>query len=491
MAKSLSILYVTSEIYPYAKINPLADVAYSLPLAVRELGHDIRVMLPKYGTVSERKNRIHEINRLKDMPILIGGSTDLATVKSSSIANPRVKVQAYIATNVSYLDMKKGIYADFKTGKEFANNDERFIFFNKTVIETCLLLGWFPDIIHINNWHTAMIAAFARILFPHKFKKTKMMLTIHDFQNQGVFPEASFEKSGLPESEKEHFMHNGKFNFLKAAIHYSDAINTVSPTYSKQILQDSDYSGGLNQVLLQRSDKITGITHGLDNWAWNPKNDNEISYKYSGDFPNYKKQNKTDLLKILSMLDDSDNPVISIITNFDEQSGMKMFAETVEKLVKENVKIIVMGEGDFEKKAQLKKLARKFPGKFVIKIGYDEPLSHKMIAGSDFVLLPSLYEPSGLNAIFGLAYGTIPIARNTGASVDLLNEYNAETGDGNSFLFSDYNADALISSIIQAVKVYNDKPLWHKLCQKTIAGDYSWDESAKRYDEIYRGLMRD
>ncbi len=491
MAKTFSILYVTSEIYPFSKTNALADVAYSLPLAVRELGHDIRVMLPKYGHISERKNRIHEINRLKDMPISIGGTTDLATVKSSSIASPRTKVQAYITTNISFLDKRKGIYTDIKSGKEFSNNDERFIFFNKTVIETCLLLGWSPDIIHINNWHTAMIAAFAKILFPSKFKKTKIVLTIHDFMSQGVFPESTFDKIGMPAELKDNFIHNGKFNFLKGAISYADAINTVSPTYAQEILQDSEYGDGLNQVLLDRPDKLTGITHAVDPWAWMPKNDNEIKEKYIGNFPFFKQQNRTDLLKEMGWEDDATSPIIAVMAYFDTQSGMDLLAESTELLLKENVRIIVMGEGDHDIIMMLKKIARKYHDRFVLKIGFDETLSHKIIAGSDMILLPSKREPSAMNAIIGLSYGTLPIGRATGANIDIIRDYEEENPKSNGFLFSDYNSEALVSSVKKAKNIFENKAQWFALGASAMGCDYTWESSAKKYDEIYRNLMRD
>lgn len=491
MAKSFSVLYVTSEIYPFAKVTPLADVAYSLPLALREIGHDMRVMLPKYGTVSERKNKIHEINRLKDLPIGIGAKSDFATVKSSSIANPRVKVQAYITTNTNYLDMNKGIYWDVKSGKEFPDNDERFIFFDKTVIETCLILGWYPDIIHVNDWQTALVAAYAKVMFPNKFKKTKIMMTVHDFSKQGEFPEETFDKTGFPKELKDKFMQNGKFNFLKAGLIYSDFVNTVSPTYAQEVLQDSKYTNDLNKLLLEKHDKFCGITNATDIWVWSPKNDNEVSFKYNGDIWEFKRKNRQNLLNSLEMEDSATAPLVGMVTSFDEFSGINMFIENADKILKEDIILILLGDGDPDVKNKLKKIAKKYPGKFNPIFVFDEILSHKFHAAADIIFMPSIYEPSAMNLTLGLGYATIPVARQTGAVNDVVTDFNEETQTGTAFLYSDLSSDAMISALKRALKTFVNRASWESLLKNNLNKDYSWEESAKKYDEIYRNLMKD
>ncbi|MDC1068927.1 glycogen/starch synthase, partial [Candidatus Kapabacteria bacterium] len=214
MAKPSSILFVTSEVFPFVKVSPIADVSASLPLALKEKGLDVRVMMPKYGHVSERKNRIHDINRLRDMPVPINGTDIFATIKSSSISNSRSKVQTYITTNDEYFNSHKGVYSDLKTGEEFKNNAERFIYFARSVVETCVLLEWYPEIIHCNNWHAALVPALAKILYPKKFNKTKFILTVHDFSDQGGFAWSNFERMGIDEDKfGENFKHKNKFNF--------------------------------------------------------------------------------------------------------------------------------------------------------------------------------------------------------------------------------------------------------------------------------------
>ncbi len=491
MARSFSVLYVSSELYPYAKVSSLADVTYSLPMAMRELGHDIRVMLPKYGNVSERKNKIHEINRLKDLPIPIGDKSDLATVKSSSISSPRVKVQAYITTNVNYLDMNKGIYRDVKSGKLFPDNDERFIFFNKTVIETCLILGWVPDIIHVNDWQTALVPAFAKVFFPNKFKRTKTVLTIHDMGDQGEFPASTFEKTGLPPDLKDKFIQNGKFNFIKGALNFVDAVNTVSPTYAQEIYQDTNYTNGLNSLLLEKEDKFSGILNGIDTWIWDPKDDDQIFSPFEASFTEFKKKNREGLLSAFCLPDNPNVPIVNVISPLYAHNGSEILIQNLEQLLEKDLILIFMCDGEPDMKSSIKKLVKKYPKKFAANFSTEETLSHKVVAGSDITLLPSIYEPGGINAMLNLSYGTIPVARQTGAFNDFLSEYNSDDKSGNAFLYSDPSPESMFAALDRAMSIFRNKGEWEQLAQSVMTKDYSWNESAKKYDEIYRNLMKD
>lgn len=491
MAKPLSILYVSSEVFPFAKVGGIGDIAYSLPLAIRDLGHDIRVMLPKYGIISERKNRIHEINRLRDMPIPISDRTEKATVKSSSIQNPRAKVQAYITTNLKYFDNKKGIYSDPKTGKDYADNDERFIFFNRSVIETCLLLGWFPDILHCNDWQTALIAGYAKALFPNKFKKTKIVLTVHTFGQQGVFPLTSIKKIGLPKDAEQYFIHNDKCNFLKGGIHYADYVNTVSPTYSQEVLQDVNHTNGLNSFLIENSHKFKGILNQIDNWSWNPCTDSFITKVFDDNSTEFKEENKRSLLKNLGLEYNSEIPIIGMVSKFSEQKGIQLFIDAAEELFMENIYVVLLGDGDPQLKTQLKKLDKKFSEKFVLKIGFDEKLAHLIEAGSDMFMMPSLYEPCGLNSMYSLQYGSVPIVRATGGLIDIAEEYNSKTKEGNSFIIKDFTVKSLMSAVKKAISLYNKQPRWAELRENIMKSNFYWSQSVKEYEEIYVNVLKD
>lgn len=490
MAKSLSILFVTSEVVPFAKTGGLADVSSALPLALTELGHDVRIVAPKYGTISERRNRIHEIKRLKDIPIEVAGEESMAVVKSSQVVNARAKVQVYLVTSEKYFEPFKGIYTDPKTEKDFPNNDERFIFFQKAVLETCIRLGWRPDIIHCNDWQTALIPAMIQNLYGDDsfFAHTKSVLTIHNTSYQGVFDKSSFEKIGL---DAKHFgangmAHDGKLNFLKSGIVYADAVTTVSPTYAKQILT-AEHGNGLESTLKKHKKKLTGILNGVDTEVWNPATDKLIDTKYSPDALEDKFENKTELAKLFSMKADIDTPIIAMIGRMVEQKGYDLLIDSIDTLAKLGVQIIVMGEGEKKYQTALEKAAKKHAN-LGVKFEYDEETAHMMQAGADMLLMPSKFEPCGLNQLYALAYGTVPIVHKTGGLEDSITDVKARKGQPNGFVFAEYTAAALVDAVTRAIELYRDEEKWEELQQSIMAEDHSWKASGDQYIELYRGL---
>jgi starch synthase len=492
MAKPLSILFVSSEVYPFAKTGGLADVSYSLPLALRELGHDIRVMAPKYGSISERKNRIHEINRLRDIPIAVGETTSLATVKSSSINNPRSKVQAYITTNSNYFDAKKGFYADPSTGEEYSDNDERFVFFNRSVIQTCLLLGWFPDIIHCNDWQTGILPALLRLQHTEAFSKTKIIYTIHNFGNQGVFDPSGIIKSGFDSADSEALMHKEKLNFMKAGIHFSDCITTVSPTYAREVLASEQLSNGLSDVLNQKAERMMGIAHGVDMTAWNPKIDPYIARTYDKTSIQDKYINKQALLEKTGLPQHEERvPLIGMVTRIIEQKGIQLLLDAAPRLFEQNVQLVLLGEGDHAFYPALQELAARYPDKFALRIEFDDELAHLIEAGSDIFLMPSLYEPCGLNQQYSLVYGTVPVVRATGGLADTVRAYDPTNGSGTGFVFQEYNPDAMMQAISMALECYARPEVWDPIVMNGMNDDRSWGRAAKQYSELYRSLMKD
>jgi starch synthase len=491
MAKQLSILYVTSEMFPFVKASGLGDVAYSYPLAMRDFGEDIRVMLPKYGVVSERKNKIHEINRLKDFSITIGDNVELATVKSSSVNNPRTKVQAYITTNFNLFDAKKGVYADAKTGELYPDNDERFIFFARSVVETCVILGWMPDVIHCNDWYTAMVPVFAKILYPNKFKKTKFVFTMHNFDRQGIFPLTTFRKTGLSKDLMPNFIHKDRFNFLKAAIMYSDYFTTVSETYMKEILADTKHTDGLNKLMLERTDKFTGIIHGIDHYSWDPKTDINIKVKFEDDFEEFKSGNKKELLSLMGLKPIEGAPVVGMISRLDYQKGIDLLIDSAEKILAENVQLVLLGQGEIETNIKIKKIAEKYPDRFACKFEFDDILAHQVEAGSDMFLIPSLIEPCGLNAMYSQIYGSIPLVRAVGGLKEIVKNYNEKTKEGNGVTFNDFTQESLMKGFKNIISLYNKPEHWKAITENAMSLKWRWDESVRKYEEIYRTITKD
>lgn len=487
MARSLSILYVTSEVVPFAKTGGLADVSAALPLALVELGHDVRIITPKYGSVSERRNRIHEIKRLKDIPITVAGEETMATVKSSQVVNSRAKVQVYLTTNDKYLEPLKGIYGNPATGKDYPNNDERFIFFQRSVLETCIRLGWRPDIIHCNDWQTAMIPAMLKELYTEEgfFAHTRTVVTLHNLAYQGAFAKGSFEKTGLPESARANVELDGKLNMLKAGVVYADAVTTVSPSYAKEIL-GSEHGFGLEGVLKKHKGKLTGIMNGVDTEVWNPATDKLISEKYTAATLEGKFENKNALLAKFGMEADPDIPTIVMIGRMVEQKGYDLVLKALDRIGGMNVQFIVMGEGEKKYQAPLERAARKYKNIGAV-AGYDEETAHLMQAGGDILLMPSTFEPCGLNQLYALAYGTVPVVHRTGGLADSIADYQPKKGTGNGFVFTDYTAEGMLAAIERATALFREEERWEEMTRRIMAEDHSWKASAARFiEEIYR-----
>lgn len=490
MSKFHSILLVTSEVYPFLKTSELADVLYAHALGSREVGHDIRVMMPKYGNISERKNRIHEINRLRDLPIQVGSDTHLATVKSSSINNPRVKVQAYITTNTTLLDVNKGAMVDQATGKPFANNDERFIFFNRTVIETCLLLGWFPEVIHCVGWQTALLPAYLRTLYATEFKKTRIIQTITSFDDQGVFGLKSIAKTGLPQEAAEALRYKNKANFLRAGVTFADAVTVMSAGYAEELKKNKEWS--LNWApLLGKGAKVTGIPHGLDLMQWNPRTDTFLRAKFDVDNTANKMRVREQLQRASGLKVDGKAIVATMLGPTDEAHGADVIATAIPMLVKAGVQVLVATDLPTDHTKTLSTIAKKFPGMVSMKTGIDEEFVHNAIAGSTLLLKPSHTEASGQYQRCALVYGTIPVVRITGGIAEGLQEVNGKTGTGNAFLFKNADAKSLVEAVNRAVSCYEKQDVWDSVVTNAMNTDVSWKLSAKPYDEFYRNLVKD
>ncbi|MEP7218685.1 MAG: glycogen synthase GlgA, partial [Bacteroidota bacterium] len=471
------------------KTGGLADVSAALPLALTELGHDVRIVVPKYGTISERRNRIHEIKRLKDIPIDVAGEETMATVKSSQVVNSRAKVQVYLVTNDKYLEPVKGIYTNPHTGKDFPNNDERFIFFQKSVLETCLRLGWRPDVIHCNDWQTGLIPAFLKELYAKDnfFAHTRVIFTIHNMAYQGIFPATTFEKTGLPEraNSAAGVEFGGNVNYLKAGIVYADAVSTVSPTYAKEIMTAA-HGCGLESVVKKHKDKLWGIMNGVDTEIWNPETDKLIDTKYSSESLEGKFENKTALANKFNMDADLDIPLIGVIARMVEQKGYDLICEAIEPLMKLGVQLVILGEGEKKYQTVLEKAARKHKNVGLATV-YDEELAHQIQAGADILLMPSQFEPCGLNQLYALAYGTVPVVHKTGGLADSIADYNPKKGTGNGFVFTQYTMQGMIDALQRAIALYRDEEKWEELLKSIMAEDHSWKALAEQYVEhLYR-----
>mgnify|MGYP000073681258 CR=1 FL=1 len=492
--RKLKILFVTSEAIPFVKTGGLADVSAALPKMLTEMGHEVRLVIPKYGAVDERKFKVHDIIRLKDISIKIGDKDVVFSLKSCFLPGVRTRVQIYFLENYEYFGNRNSLYIDPKTGKDYSDNDERFILLNRSIMEMIIKLGWIPDIVHLNDWQCGLVPAYAKTIYKdcEGFDKLKTLFTIHNLAYQGKFPQSSFKKTGLPDyldSEKKGIIHQGKLNFLKSGLIFSDVINTVSETYSVEIRTKDEYGEGLKDILAKRKDKLFGILNGIDLNIWHPEKDKLIPYNYSVKTLDKKVDNKIYLLERFGLKYDQNIPLIGVISRLYDSKGIDLIQKAFNDLMKLNLQFILLGTGDFKYHSFFEKMSMKYPEKFSCYLGFSDELAHMIEAGADMFLMPSKYEPCGLNQMYSLVYGTIPIVRETGGLADTVQKYNEKTGEGTGFVFKKYEASDLVSEVKRAIKVFNNKDAWLKLMKVAMNQDFSWKSSAKKYIDLYRKIL--
>lgn len=493
-SKKLKILFVTSEVVPFVKTGGLADISSSLTQKLQELGHQVRILVPKYGAIDERKFKIHEVVRLKDLTTQIGKKDIVYSLRSSFLIGSKVRVQIYFLDNEEYFGSRRSLYADPLSGKDYADNDERYILMAKSLFELIEKLGWIPDIIHCNDWQGGLIPLYLKTLFKDKpnFSNIKTVFTIHNLAFKGEFPISSFAKTGLPDeyNSEKGIQLNGKISFLKSGIQFADYITTVSETYAKEICQDENLTGDLINVLKPRSKSIKGILNGIDINIWNPEKDKHIFKKYSLKNIEAKLDNKKFLLEKFGLNFVEGKPLISMISRLTDEKGLDLLQKSFKDLMKIDANFILLGTGEKKYQNFLEKAQAKYPNKLACYIGFDDQLAHLIEAGSDMYLMPSKTEPCGLNQMYSLIYGTVPIVRATGGLADTVINYNETTGEGNGFVFSKYEVDDFIKEVNRAVNIFKtDKKSWEKIMRTGMKSNFTWLNSSKLYLDLYKSIL--
>ena len=483
-------MFLSSEVAPFAKTGGLADVASALPRALFDMGHDVRIMMPKYGPISERKFVLREVIRLKKIPVKMGPTEHITCAKSAFI--PDSKVQVYFLDYRPFFD-RPDLYVNPKNGKDYEDNAERFMLFCKAVIETIKLLHWEPQVIHCNDWQTALIPWLLKNEYGEDpfFNRTASLLSIHNLAYQGLFDLDKLGTLGLPDelrqagSEMEFY---GKLNFLKSGIHNADAITTVSQNYALEIQKNPEMGAGLEGVLLQRKKDIFGILNGVDYTVWDPETDKFIKAQYSAANLKDKLKNKIALLEKCEMPFDESTPLVGMISRLDSQKGFDLFEQSIKDLIKMNIQIVILGTGDKKVMKFLERIGAKYPEKFAVLLRFDEKMAHLIEAGSDIFLMPSRYEPCGLNQMFSLKYGTIPVVRKTGGLADTIVDYIEDPSKGNGFVFERYDRQDMLAALRNAVDLFSDTSTWQKLMKRGMRLNFSWQAAAEKYVKIYNKL---
>ncbi|MCB2201107.1 glycogen synthase GlgA [bacterium] len=487
-----NVLYLTSELYPFAKVGGLADVAGTLPKVLKEQEHDIRVFLPKYKVIRDRKYNLREVIRLRDIEVPLGDQTFTVSVKSGFV--PDSKVQAYFLEYKPFFD-RADIYIDPKTGEGWKDDALRFALFSKAALETLKVLFWQPDLVHVNDWPGALAPYYLKTAYKDDpfFENTRSVMTIHNVAYQGSFP-AEVAKDVFPETEKFDKNHpgflDGKVNFLKAGIESADLLTTVSPTYAKEIISSKELGAGLNDVLKKKKAHLFGVLNGIDDTVWNPETDKHIAENYSVDEMDGKAACRAALIEEMG-LENPENMVIGMISRLVEQKGFDLVRDAAEELLKLPVNLVILGSGQKDIQADLEKLAEDNPGRVAVKIDFDDALAHKIEAGADAFLMPSRYEPCGLNQMYSLRYGTPPIVRSTGGLADTVKEYTVKKGEGNGFLFKNAAEKDLVAAVKKATTVFKNAEAWKKLQHNGMVVDYSWSSSAKMLISVFDQAMEE
>jgi len=461
-SKKLKVLFVSSEVEPFSKTGGLADVAGSLPVALHKAGVDIRIMTPRYRCVRTFGDEV----RLAD------------------------KVPVYFIKNDKYF-MRDDLYGG--KGGDYPDNLERFAFFSRTVLEQLKKLDFKPDIIHCNDWQTALVPAYLKEVFTRRdkfYENMKTVLTVHNLGYQGIFSKYEFPKTGLG---WEYFtMHRFEFydnvNILKGGLVFADLITTVSPTYSKEI-QTAEFGCGLEGLLSERGTALYGILNGIDTKEWDPSGNEDIKYNFSAYKPQGKRKNKTLLQKECGLESRADMPLVAIISRLVDQKGLDLISRVINPLLDLDVQFILLGTGEEKYHRLFGNIGKNLPHKASINLKFDELLAKKIYAGADIFLMPSKYEPCGLGQMIALRYGTIPLVRRTGGLADTVLEFDGHTRRGNGFLFERYDAWELFDVIKKTIRIYRQKGLWTKLVSNAMESDFSWDRSAKKYIDVYRKLI--
>lgn len=474
MGGSLRVLIVASEIVPFAKTGGLGDVIGTLAKNFENLGLNVSIAMPKY-----KKQEIDEIAKeicAKEMEVKIGDEIYKGSVWKGEMGT---SIKVYFIDNPSFF-YREELYG--VGGNDYPDNHKRFIFFSLVLLEFLKKKNLIFDVIHCNDWQTALIPAYIKL----RGNNFATLFTIHNLAYKGLFPPETTLLAGFGWNyfTPEYFEFYNQFCFLKGGIKFSDVITTVSERYAFEI-QTPEFGEGLDDFLKARSDSLFGILNGVDYDVWNPTTDPYLKSKYTPRSLRRKTINKEDLIKECGLEIDLEKPLIGIITRLTSQKGLDILLPVLDEIVSMGAGIVILGKGDEYYERTLKEKAKKFSGKLCVRIEFNESLAHKIEGGADMFLMPSKYEPCGLNQLYSMKYGTVPIVRAVGGLYDSVKEFNPINGTGTGFLFEKYEPEELLKAVKRAVRVFKNKEKWEKLMKNCMKKDFSWEKSAKKYIKLY------
>ena len=486
MSDEVKVLFLTPEVVPFAKTGGLADVAGALPNALRHLGAEVEVMLPFYRVVREGKFQTRPL--LKDLAVPLGNSELTAQVLG---AKTEAGLSVYFIEQEDLYD-RPNLYGT-PLG-DYYDNLERFAFFARAALETAATLSLKPNVIHCHDWQTGLVPALLKGPYRDSISlgAPATVFTIHNLGYPGLFPAEKLSLTGLSKNaffHPEGLEYYGKISLLKAGIVYSDAITTVSPAYAKEI-QTAEHGMGLEGILRHRRAHLQGILNGVDYSLWDPSQDPHIPAHYSPRKMAGKKGCKEALIQEMGLNPAlTKRPVLGMVSRLDVQKGLDLLVQILDDILSLDVGLVILGSGDEQIQQAIQQAAQRYPGRISLKIGFDEPLAHRIMAGADILLIPSRYEPCGLTQMYALKYGTVPVVRATGGLDDTIVQLISRTGRGNGLKFRPYKAAAFQQAIRKTVALFTDLKAWRKLMANGMKADFSWERSARKYLELYKTLL--
>ena len=482
MLENLKILMVSSEMTPFIKTGGLADVVGVLPKALRKRGHEVAVVLPKYRDIDGEKFGLEEFH--SPMGVWMGEKEEWCSVYRTIIDG----ISVYFVEHNLYF-AREGLYHD-KNMNDYPDNPKRFAFLCRAALQLCIDRQFAPHIIHSHDWQAALLPAYLKIWNWNNttLAKSASLLTIHNLAYQGVYPQEHYPYLGLgwDNFTPDKLETDGYINFLKGGIYFSDMVNTVSPTYAKEICT-LRLGNGLDKYLLAKGNRFGGILNGVDYDVWSPERDNYLPVNYSLQERDGKRVCKRYLQDMFGLRRDDNVALLGVVGRFTGQKGYNLLAEVLEPLLNNTyIQFVILGSGDKELERFYNAMAYRYPDRVGAHIGFSEELAHQIEGGSDFFIMPSRFEPCGLNQIYSLRYGTLPIVRATGGLNDTVEDYNEFTAEGTGFKFKDFTPEALYYTIRWAVGTYYDrKEHMEQLVRNAMAQRFSWDMSAARYEYAY------
>ncbi len=483
----MRILFVTSEAYPLIKTGGLADVSGSLPAALQGIGADIRILLPGYTQVLEKIQNPRHLAHIGNLPLI--GSANLLIGSM-----PETQVPVMVIDCPSLYQRSGSPYAD-ASGREWEDNALRFGILSRiAAVLSCSdspVSDWSPDIVHCNDWQSGLTPAFMHYM-PNS-SQAKSVISLHNLAFQGCFPAEWVERLWLPtESYQMHGVeYHHQLSFLKAGIYYADTITTVSPTYAQEI-QTSKFGFGLEGLLASRQHETKGILNGIETQEWNPATDPYLAKNYDAEHLAGKKAVKKSLQTQLGLKVEADIPLLGVVSRLTHQKGLDMFLSVADRVLQDGCQIALLGGGELQMEQGYRILAQNYPEQVGVTIGYNEPLSHQIMAGVDIFIMPSRFEPCGLNQMYGLRYGTPPIVTHTGGLADSVTDTNDESlrnGTATGFIMPGTDSAQLLLTIERALTYYRDDKSWRKIQRNGMRQDLGWTHSAQEYMTLYEQLL--